>query len=208
VEIWKLMGVTQLTFERTGEYSFEAADGAGTRSQIELVYGTPHLHVYYGRGIYEGPLLKQRVRGQCVLLLRSDYRVSNGRPIVRTRLDVFLKVDRTAVDVLAKTIHPLIGKAADMNYVETARFLGRLSETAERNGPGITHLGHRLTGLSPKVRQQFVRIASTVSDRTPDADQQPLHAQPPPLPHPSGESPVGATGWRVSRLSPDGIYRR
>ena len=41
VSIWHLMGITQVETERVAPYVVNAADGAGTRSRIELVYGTP-----------------------------------------------------------------------------------------------------------------------------------------------------------------------
>ena len=43
VDIWQVMGVTQLSVDRVGEYKFTSADGAGTNSQIELVYGTTRI---------------------------------------------------------------------------------------------------------------------------------------------------------------------
>jgi hypothetical protein len=54
-------------------YLLDASDGAGTFSNVELVYGTRDTHVVYGKGFYEGPLLRRRVNGKCVLLLQSGY---------------------------------------------------------------------------------------------------------------------------------------
>ncbi len=165
VNVWQLMGVTQLTMDRAGPFEFTSSDGAGTNSNVELVYGTPHTHLYYGNGVYEGPLLKKRVTGQCVLLLRSEYLRSATGPAVRCRLDVFMQVEQGAVDMIAKTFHPLFGKAADMNFVETATFLERMSQTAAENSEGMQHLSDRLTRVSLPVRENFVRIASGVEER-------------------------------------------
>ena len=142
VSIWHLMGITQVETERVAPYVGNAADGAGTRSRIELVYGTPKLHVFYGVGDYEGPLLKNRITGKCVMALKSDYyKGESGETLVQNRLDVFLTIDQRGIAMLAKTLHPLVGKAADHNFVETARFMGRLSKTAEENGRGVQQLG-------------------------------------------------------------------
>ena len=141
-------------------YVFDAADGAGTLSRVELVYGTPNLHVMYGEGEYEGPLLKNKITGKCVLVLRSDYYAgASGETLVQNRLDVFMSVDQRGIGMLAKTLHPLVGKAADHNFVETTRFLGRMSRTAEENGPGVQRMASRLEGVSAEVRQEFSELA-------------------------------------------------
>lgn len=160
VNIWHLMGITQVEAERVAPFVFDAADGAGTNSRIELVYGTPNLHVMYGVGEYEGPLLKNRITGKCVMVLRSDYYTGgSGETLVQNRLDVFLSVDQRGVGMLAKTLHPLVGKAADHNFVETARFMGRLSRTAEENGHGVQQLAHQLDAVDPKTRKEFSDLA-------------------------------------------------
>ncbi len=165
IEIWRLMGATDLSMTRTGEFTFNSADGAGTDSQIELVYGTPNFHLYFGTGAYEGPLFKRDIHGACVMLLRSDYQVNAGRPTVSCRLDVFLQIDRGAVDAIAKTIHPLFGKTADQNFVETTSFLQKLSQTAAENSDGMFHLSNRLVALQPQVRAHFSEVASGVAGR-------------------------------------------
>ncbi len=165
IEIWRLMGVTDLSITRTGEFTFHSSDGAGTESQIELVYGTPSVHLYYGTGEYEGPLFKRKIHGTCVMLLRSDYQGRAGKPLVNCRLDVFLQIDRGAVDAIAKTIHPLFGKTADQNFLETTKFLQKLSQTAAENANGMYHLSNRLATLQPQVREQFGHVASGVADR-------------------------------------------
>jgi len=70
VSIWQLMGVTQMSTERTGPYSVKTNDGAGTISDLELIYGNDRLHVFYGNGSYTGPLLKQKLSGRCVITIQ------------------------------------------------------------------------------------------------------------------------------------------
>ena len=50
VEIWKLMGVTKMDSSRVGPYRLASDDGAGTLSDLELVYGDGKKHIYYGNG--------------------------------------------------------------------------------------------------------------------------------------------------------------
>ena len=57
VNMWQLMGVTKVKITRTGPYAYDTQDGAGTVSQVELVYGTREKHLFLAEGHYEGPLL-------------------------------------------------------------------------------------------------------------------------------------------------------
>ena len=165
VHTWQEMGITALSVDRVGAYQFESSDGAGTDSQIELVYGTPGLHVFYGTGVYEGPLLKKKLTGQCVLVLRSEFGSHAGKPITKCRLDVFIRLPQSAIDVVAKTLHPLFGKAADVNFTETAKFFERLHNSAVRDPEGIDRLASRLDGVSLEVRQELVKVAHGDHDR-------------------------------------------
>lgn len=165
VNIWQLMGVTKMSTERTGPFSISTNDGAGTVSSLELVYGTDNLHIFYGTGSYEGPILKRKLSGQCVLVLRTENSADNtGKPTAVNQLDVFLKVDNATVGLIAKTIQPLVGPTADHNFVESLKFVQRLNETTAKNGPGVQRMGSRLD-LDPNVRQQFNQVVDVVFQR-------------------------------------------
>src|SRR3954467_9152723 len=73
VNMWQVMGLSNMTAQRTGEFTWRGNDGAGTQCNVELAYGTQEMHILYGEGFYEGPLFKNRMAGRCVLLLRSGY---------------------------------------------------------------------------------------------------------------------------------------
>lgn len=166
VNIWQLMDITKVQLKRTGPFSFEAADGAGTVTRVELIYGRPDLHVFYASGYYEGPLFRNRIEGDCVLLLRSSFAKRDDRVYVTNSLDVFLRMDRVGADILLKTLHPLMGKAADYNFVETAKFIGQVSQASENNGPGMERLASRLTNVDPNVRETFSRFAGVAYQRS------------------------------------------
>jgi hypothetical protein len=159
------MEVTKVQVTRTGPTTFNATDGSGTVATVELVYGTPNMHVFYGSGYYDGPLLHNRLTGSCVLVLRSTYGADSGRYQVTNTLDVFAKMDNSGVDLLAKTLYPLVGRSADFNFVETSKFVGQLSQAAEANGAGVQRLPAKLTGIEPEVRQAFSQHAEVVYQR-------------------------------------------
>ena len=165
VNIWQLMGVTQMATERTGPFTVATNDGAGTISSLELVYGTDNMHIFYGTGTYEGSVLKRKLTGKCVLVLRSENRVgADGKPTATSQLDVFLKVENATAGLIAKTISPLVGSTADHNFVESLRFVERLNQTTEKNGPGVQQMGTRLK-IDQTVKQKFNKVVDVVFQR-------------------------------------------
>lgn len=165
VNIWQLMGVTKMTTERTGPYSMTTDDGAGTISSLELVYGNDNLHIFYGTGSYQGPILKRKLHGKCVLVLQSETQPDGqGKPVTTSKLDVFLKIDNATAGLIAKTIQPLIGTTADHNFVESLKFVQRLNETTSKNGPGVQRMGSRLN-IDAGVRQRFNDVVDVVFER-------------------------------------------
>ena len=182
VNIWQLMGITEVTAKRVAEYELQASDGAGTNSQVELVYGTPNLHVYFGEGVYEGPMFRQKLTGRSVIVLRSDFSTDkNGMPLVTDRMDVFVQLDNVGVKIIARTLQPLVGKAADHNFVETAKFISRISDAAQANPRGVQGMAARLSGCEPVVRESFSQLAAAVAQR---AQSQPIqNASLPPVLH-------------------------
>jgi len=166
VNIWEIMGISQMTAERTGPYSWKGNDGQGTQSNVELVYGTDELHLVYGEGFYEGPLLKRKVSGRCVMLLRSDYGLGqDNRAQVSSKLDVFIAIDNVGAELVAKTLQPLVGSTADTNFTEAANFLGKLSQTAENNPDGMPRLAAKLNRCDEIVKRDFTVVSSSVNRR-------------------------------------------
>ncbi len=164
VNMWQLMGITRVKVQRTGPFLFDASDGAGTTSSVELVYGTREQHLLLAEGFYDGPLVPRRVTGRCVLLLSTGYTQDvQHRHTVEHRLDVFVQIDNLGVEVIAKTLHPLLGKTADNNFAESTKFLSQVFRVVERNGPGVQRLAARLNSVDPAVREKFAQLASAIN---------------------------------------------
>jgi hypothetical protein len=161
VEIWQEMGVTKVETKRTGPFSFDGSDGAGTTCSTELVLGSERMHLYFSDGYYEGGLVARKLEGRCVILVYSQSSVSDsGQPFITTHMDVFLKLDNVGADLIAKTISPLVVKTADYNYIETLRFVSQLSMASQRDPEAVDRLAKRLDGLDPDVRNRFVQVAN------------------------------------------------
>ena len=111
VNIWQLMGITQVSARRTEPYVLKCSDGVGTVTDIELVYGDRDTHVLLCEGSYDGPLFRKPVTGRCVLVLKSgSVPTMDGSYQITNRLDIFLQIDHAGLDIFAKTLHPLLGQ--------------------------------------------------------------------------------------------------
>lgn len=164
--IWHLMDVTDLQMTRTAPFMFNCDDKAGTTSQVELVYGTADTHIFYADTLYEGAMFARPVKGRVVLLLRSTYHVDGqGRPQVKSVMDAFICIDHITAKLVARTLSPLVVRTADHNFVESFRFVGRVHESAEENGPGMRGLAARLEGVDEATQRRFADVATLVSQR-------------------------------------------
>ena len=176
VNIWELMGITEMKAKRIAPYVIETDDGAGTTSNMELVYGSNDTHIFYGEGQYEGPVLRKTLNARCVIVVRTSPRkqgvglagqaagvVNKERQMV-CQLDVFLKIQNAAAGFVVRTIQPIVGPTADHNFAESMKFLQRLNETTEQNGYGVQEMGKKLSVDRP-VQQKFILIAGDVHQR-------------------------------------------
>ena len=166
VNIWQLMGVSEMAVEQAGPTTFRVTDPAGTTGSIEYLYRSHDTHVIYSEGSYDGPLFTRPVQGRGLMILKTGYvRETDGRYYITCRLDSFMNVDHLGVELLTKAFQPLVGKVADNNFTQTAGFLGSLSRTAERNHQGVQRLAKKLSKVQPDVREQFALLAEQVAEK-------------------------------------------
>ena len=177
VNMWEVLGVSEVELLRTGEGVFDAGDKAGTRGRVEYLYQGPQVHLVYADGTYTGSLLPRPVRGRCVLLMRSSYsRASDGRPIVRCSIDAFVHLENVGVGMLAKTFQPLVTTAADHNFRETAVFLASVHRAAETNYAGMQKLTEKLTNVDDDHRREFSDLTTQLAVRAALAETEPAKA--------------------------------
>lgn len=169
VGIWQLMGITKVEMERVAPYRFEAVDGTGTECEIDLVYGDANVHVFVATGSYSGRLVASPVRGRGVFVMRSSYAESaSGGTTVTGVLDCFIQFDQLGADLIARTFSGLIGRAADRNYTETARFISQIAQMSEKNPIAMVDLAGRLPQVRATTRRRFAETITEVAER---ADQ-------------------------------------
>jgi hypothetical protein len=177
--IWELMGVTQLRIERAAPFSIRIHDGQYTKTTLELVYGTPNLHVFHCEGSYKGVIIPTVSTGRAIIIIRSKYDNTVAAPsatqvrTVKHQMDIFLQIDNAANQLLVKTLSYFFMKTADANFAETTQFIGQIDKIVRNNPAGMARLAGRLTRVQPAIRQQFgvlvrnantnrVRLASTI----------------------------------------------
>jgi len=163
------LGVSHVQLIRTGPHTFDLTDGMGTTGTLAIVEQrcedkAQNRVVMYSTGRYEGKPFKRPVTANCVLLLRSgSVTETNGRPYVAARLDTFVRLDRPSMELLAKAVHPFVGKTTDRNFVDTLTFIGNLSYTAERRPDSIAKLSSDLENIDYARRERFVQVAHHIS---------------------------------------------
>jgi len=165
VEMWQHMGISRVSLKRTSKNTFSLSDGAGTTGKLVLVEQqcdaqAQNRIVMYCAGAYEGKPFKRPVRAQCVLLLRSgSMKETNSRDYVACRLDSFVRIERTSVELFAKALHPWVGKTADANFTDTIAFISNLSRAAEQKPAMIQRLVNNLPRVTKQRQQALINIA-------------------------------------------------
>lgn len=174
VNIWQVLGVSELSLTETGPATFQIAEDAGAQGTMKLLYSSHDTHVFYAEGQCEGPFAAKPIQGRVVAVLKSGYvRETNGRYYITCRLDAFLQVDRVGVEFMTKTLQPLVGRVADLNFAQTANFISSLSRTTERNLDGMLRLTTKLSDVQPTVRDRFAQLAHQVSEKASELPDDP-----------------------------------
>lgn len=165
--LWEVLGISGVALKRTGQKTFNANDGAGTKSDIEFLHVAPETHLLYAVGAYDGSMFSRPVQGGALLLLKSGFiKENDGRDYLTCRLDVFCRVDHLGVELTAKTFQGLIGKSADHNFVESVSFLDQLSQAAAVRSQRVLDLADKLDKVSADDKDKFKEILGRVAQNS------------------------------------------
>ncbi len=166
VNTWEVLGMAQIQLRQTDIDSFHVIEAEGTAATLEFLYHSRDLQIVYGNWTYTGPLLARKINGHCLAILRSSYaKESNGKYYITARMDGFLSVDSGGLELLARTLQPLMVKNVDANFVQTVAFLGSLSKTSEVNPQGMQRFADRLDHVQAETRQQLGDVVISVAQR-------------------------------------------
>jgi hypothetical protein len=165
VDIWRVLDISQLAFDAAGPEQWRLADGYGTVGTLRTLdrrgdarSGSLLLH---GRGAYTGPYAPKTLTGNCLILLRYRYAdaAKSSDHQVRLQADAFLHMDGIGLEMVTRTLQPLIVTTAGWNMQEICLFMSHFSATAERNPRGVERLAERLTQTDPVHRRTLALTA-------------------------------------------------
>ena len=75
-----------------------------------------------------------------------------------------MQADRLGVELLAKTLHPLMGSTIDKNYSDTVRFISQVSRATTQNRAGLERLTARLANVDPAIRSRFNELTVQLNE--------------------------------------------
>jgi hypothetical protein len=165
VDIWRVLGISRLALDPAGPEQWRLSDGYGTVGGLRLVYREHHgqtgLMVFHGRGAYTGPLAPRTLSGSCVLLVRhaSAGVDAAGQKQQMMEIDAFVDMDGKGLELVTRTLHPLIVRSAAANLHEICLFMSSLSQAAETNPEGVVRLVSRLPRTEPADKETLAGIA-------------------------------------------------
>lgn len=169
VDIWRVLGISRLALDPAGPQQWRLSDGYGTVGGLRLVYREHHGHaglmVFHGRGAYTGPLAPRTLSGSCVLLIRhaSAGATATGREQQTIEIDAFIDMDGKGLEIVTRTLQPLIVRSAAANLHEICLFMSSLSQAAETNPEGVVRLVSRLPQTEPADKESLAGIARAAS---------------------------------------------
>lgn len=166
VDVWRVLGISRLEFEPTGPGRWRMSDGYGTTGAIRLLHHERHdrggLYVFHGRGGYDGPLSPKPLTGACLVVVRHS--TSAAQPAGRTRqtveIDAFLDVDGLGLEIVTRTLQPIIIRSAAANMHEIGLFVSHFAAAAARNPAAVARIADRMTRTDPHDRRTLVALAS------------------------------------------------
>lgn len=171
IDVWRVMGISQVALSKAPDGSYRGSDGAGTTGNVRYLFsnwgeGAHNTAVVYADGAYQGPPLGTALKAQTIMLMRSDsVRETNGRRYITVKLDTFVRIEQLGVEIIAKTVQPWIARTADQNLIETLTFVSNFSRTAEKNPQGMKRLATRLNSLDEPTRNQLVDLCFRTAER-------------------------------------------
>ena len=165
VDIWRVLGISRLTLDPVGPKQWKLSDGYGTTGVLRLVHqerqGRGGLLVFHGRGVYTGPLSPKNLTGSCVMLVRHGPAMpgADGRERQMIQIDTFLDMDGVGLEIVTRTLQPIIVRSAAANLHEICLFMTTLSDSARTNPEGVAQLAGRLQQTDAADRQALATIA-------------------------------------------------
>ena len=165
VDIWRVLGISKVALDPTKPGQWQMSDGWGTEGTLRLLHHERTAEggtmVLLGQGGYTGSLSPQPLSGSCLLLVR--YRptgaAADGTARHAMQVDAFLDADGVGLEIVTRTLQPMIVHSSASNLHEICQFMASLSAAAAENPEGVSRLSGRLTKIDSADRQTFAALA-------------------------------------------------
>ncbi len=164
VDVWRVLGISRVSLDPVGPGRWQLCDGYGTTGSIHVLHRERHdgngLVVLYGRGGYAGPLSPKDLTGSCLVVIRHETVAGADRlPEQQIELEAFLDVDGIGLEIVTRTLQPLIARSAAGNVHEICLFVSQFADAADRNPAGVARLADRMPRTEPADRRLLVALA-------------------------------------------------
>ncbi len=163
VDIWRILGVSDIRLRQIGPDQYYADDGSGTTTRLEYLHRGPDSHIVLAEGSYTGPLSLRTIRGTAVLHLQTSYSTGrDGKTLVTHRLDVFVQLQNLGAELLVRGMGGQLGTMTDKNFREVSAFLQSLCGRIESDPDWTSNLTNQLTGVRDETRVQFAHLTTAL----------------------------------------------
>ncbi len=164
VDIWRVLGISRVSLDPTGPGRWRLTDGYGTAGTVRLIHHdrgpAGNTMIFHGRGGYNGPLAPKPLTGSCLIVVRHQEGGVAGRPEQRLEVEAFLDVDGLGLEIVTRTLQPLIVRSAAANVHEICLFMGQFAHAASRNPGGMANLAEQLPRTGAADRRTLCALAS------------------------------------------------
>jgi hypothetical protein len=166
VDLWQSLGISRLSLDPVAPGQWRLADGYGTTGTVHLLHrertATGGLCVFLAHGGYTGGLSPRDLTGSCLVVVRYDAIGPDreGRERQGVEIDAFLDVDGLGLEIVTRTLQPLIMRSAAANMREICTFVSQLTAASARNPVAMARLSERMQRTSPQDRRAFAALAA------------------------------------------------
>jgi hypothetical protein len=153
VDVWRVLDISRVALDPVAAGTWRLSDGYGTTGTVRLIHHdhgpAGDLLVFHGRGGYDGPLAPKPLTGSCLLVVRHAPVVDDDAPAQRIEVEAFLDVDGLGLEIVTRTLQPLIVRSAAANVHEICLFVAQFARAADRNPAGVARLAERMSRTPP-----------------------------------------------------------
>lgn len=168
VDIWRVLGISKVALDPTAPGQWRMSDGWGTEGNLRVLHhertAAGGTMVLLGQGGYSGPLSPQPLTGSCLLLVRYRPTGGDGPSRHAMQVDAFLDADGVGLEIVTRTLQPLIVRSSASNLHEICLFMASLSGAAAENPEGVARLAGRLSKIDPAERKTLAGIVRDIGD--------------------------------------------